>query len=51
MNNFQKDLIAIYKQLLNEVEGGSCDFTEVQSILNRHGIELDDDYWPIEDEI
>lgn len=47
MTPVQADLIAIYKNVLREVEGGSANFTEVIEVLKRNGIELDGDYCPI----
>lgn len=49
MNQFQADLIAIYKNVMREVEGGEADFKELSEVLKRNGIELDEDYWPIEE--
>lgn len=50
MDQFQADLITIYKNVMREVEGDSANFTELAEVLKRNGIELDDDYWPIENE-
>jgi hypothetical protein len=46
MNQFQADLIAVYKNVMREVEGGSADFDELVVVMNRNGIEIDDDGWP-----
>lgn len=48
MNDFQRDLITVYKNVLREVEGGSADFNELETVLLQNGIEIDDDLWPIE---
>jgi hypothetical protein len=50
MNAFQRDLIAVYKNVIREVEGGSADFDELNEVMNRNGIEIDDDGWPIEED-
>jgi hypothetical protein len=49
MNQFQADLIAVYKNVMREVEGGSADFDELVVVMNRNGIEIDDDGWPVEE--
>lgn len=42
--NPREDIIALYRQLLREVEGGACDFTEVREILDKYDIKLNGDY-------
>lgn len=37
----QQDLIAVYMNVLREVEGGEADFEELEKVLSHYGIELD----------
>lgn len=48
MNEFQRDLITVYTNVIREVEGGNADFSELIEVMNRNGIEIDDDLCAIE---
>jgi len=43
MEQFREDLKAVYRELLREIEGGECDFGNIEAVLDKYGLKIDDD--------